>query len=133
MPFQKGHPYGRRFKKGQISWNKNKTKKDFPQMSNSGVKKGQFTGKNACHWKGGKIYKKGYIYLFKPKHPFCNCDGYVRRSHLVMEKKIGRFLKPQEIVHHINGIRDDDRIENLKLFKNHSEHMKHHRQNLSPP
>jgi len=66
---------------------------------------------------------KGYICIYQPTHP--NCDGmkYVRRSRLVMEKHIGRYLLPEEVVHHINKITDDDRIENLQLFKSHAQHM----------
>lgn len=68
-------------------------------------------------WKGGKIKNgEGYVLIKNRKHPFCNSMGYVRCSHLIMEKHLGRYLKLNEIVHHINGKVDDDRIENLKLF-----------------
>lgn len=82
-------------------------------------------GKNNRGWKGGKYKNHGYIYVLCPKHPYCTLRGYVREHHLIMEKKIGRFLKKEEIVHHINEIRDDNRIENLKLFKK-GEHISLH-------
>ena len=44
----------------------------------------------------------------------------------IMEENIGRKLRTKEIVHHINGNREDNRIENLMLFKNQSEHIKYH-------
>lgn len=84
-------------------------------------------GKIHPAWKGGKYYDShGYIYIYKPNHPFCTCQGYIRRSHLVMEKSLGRYLKSEEIVHHRKK-RDDDRIENLRLFENEGQHQKFER------
>ena len=59
-------------------------------------------------------------------HPKSNTNGYVAEHILVMEKKIGRLLKDGEIVHHINGIREDNNPNNLHLFVNHSDHRKYH-------
>lgn len=83
-------------------------------------------GSNNWNWKGGQIIDKGYILILKPNHPFANSKGYTRRSHLIMEKKLNRFLKSEERVHHINHIKDDDRVENLMLFASNSEHCKFH-------
>lgn len=69
---------------------------------------------------------QGYIIIKKPKHPLSNCNGYIKRCRLVMEKHLGRYLKPKEVVHHINEIKDDDKIENLKLFENETKHQKYH-------
>ena len=68
----------------------------------------------------------GYVLIKKRNHLSCDKQGYVRRSHLVMEDFIGRLLKKEEVVHHINGIKDDDRIENLRLFTSDKEHRKFH-------
>ena len=96
-------------------------------------------GSNNHFWNGGIAHEsEGYILIHMPNHPFCNNSGYVRRSHLIMEKKLGRYLKPEEIVHH-KGIKyplvsienkQDDRPENLRLFPNRSKHGKFH-QSLS--
>lgn len=77
-------------------------------------------------WKGGITKsKRGYIYIKSPNHPFKNKRGYVFEHRLVVEKEIGRFINKTEIVHHINGIKTDNRIENLELTTQ-SVHIKKH-------
>lgn len=73
-------------------------------------------GKSNPNWKGGKVFRKGYIYIYSPKHPFKTKENYVTEHRLVMEKQIGRYLKISEVIHHINGIKTDNRIENLIIL-----------------
>ena len=82
-------------------------------------------GKNNPRWKGGIRKVRGYILVWKPEHPNCNNHGYVQEHRLVMENKIGRYLNKSEIVHHINGIKSDNAVENLILL-NQSEHTRLH-------
>ena len=81
------------------------------------------------HLKKGIGHKKkrgdGYIEIYFPDHPKSTNDGYIMEHDLIMECNIGRWLKKDEIVHHINHIRDDNRIENLKLLTK-SEHARLH-------
>lgn len=78
-------------------------------------------------WKGGQYKQNGRVIILMPTHPHAQNNGYISQSHLVMEKMLGRYLEPCEVVHHINSIIDDDRPENLQLFSNQSAHMKFHR------
>jgi hypothetical protein len=78
------------------------------------------TGKNHPGYKGRIKYggrNNEYIALFLPDHPFCDAKGYFYEHRLKMEIKIGRHLRKGEIVHHINGVKTDNRIENLELME----------------
>ena len=66
-------------------------------------------------WKGGRVTThEGYIRKYMPEHPNSN-HQYILEHRFVMEKKLGRYLTKNEIVHHLNGIRDDNRPENLHV------------------
>ena len=84
------------------------------------------TGENHPHWKGGKFKNfYGYILLkIKSTNPFfkmANSQSYIKEHRLVMAEHLRRCLKTWEIPHHINGIKDDNRLENLELMTD-SEH-----------
>lgn len=76
---------------------------------------------------GGHEKKRpdGYVKVYVPEHPNCTADGYVMKHILVIERSIGRYLTEIECVHHINHIRNDNRIENLMLMTV-SEHASMH-------
>lgn len=59
---------------------------------------------------------KEYINIYKPDHPNCSKQGFVKEHRLVMEKMIGRLLERHETVHHKNGNRKDNRPKNLELW-----------------
>ena len=85
-------------------------------------------GESNWKWKGGRLNRNGYISLLKPEHPYSDSQGYIFEHRLIMEKIIGRYLKPLELVHHINEIKDDNRPENLMLFADNAEHRRYHKE-----
>lgn len=72
----------------------------------------------------GWYKENGYIMRKVNNHPKQNKKGYVAEHRLVYEQYLGRFLDSKEVIHHINGNREDNRIENLQLFVRNSEHIK---------
>ena len=87
--------------------------------------KNYFYGK---HYYGSKhpLWKGGISHNGKYLTNLVNKDGkmiYAMQHRLVIEKHLKRYLKCEEIIHHINGDFSDNRIENLLLCKNKSEHL----------
>lgn len=79
-------------------------------------------------WKNGGRSKSPHGYILirlnrdSPYFCMCNSNGSVFEHRLIMAKHLGRVLEKWEVVHHINGIKDDNRIENLELLPSDSEH-----------
>ncbi len=96
-------------------------------------------GEHGHSWKGGRLVTShGYILTYldpkDPYYPMADGTGHIYEHRLVMAKYLGRCLTPEEVVHHDGTLypmgsyedRQDNRIENLILFPNHSEHAKYH-------
>lgn len=87
--------------------------------------------KNSCNFNGlngyghTKKHNRGYVLVYVPLHPHAHADGYAMLHTVVMERYLGRYLSSDEVVHHINHDRSDNRIENLQLMGKH-EHMSMH-------
>ena len=97
----------------------------------NGVMKGEFgrfihnhhcKGKMNGRWKGGRKKSQGYVFLYRPEHPN-QIKNYVSEHRIVMEEHLGRILNSDELVHHLNGIKDDNNLCNLILTKS-IDHMK---------
>lgn len=97
----------------------------IPRRSRSEASKlGQPRGAKSPSWRGGRIQTSdGYILVYAPSHPYADKKGYLFEHRFVMERQLGRYLLPWEIVHHKNRVKNDNRGENLELFPNQYEHI----------
>jgi len=83
-------------------------------------------GERNGSWKGGRVVDKdGYILIRLPEHPHADNHGYMREHRLVMEKMVGRYLEAQEVVHHRNSDKGDNRPENLELLEDNSQNIRY--------
>lgn len=75
-------------------------------------------GERSFRWRGGRsIDRKGYVVLSGYQdHPNARVGGSIPEHVLVMSQHLGRPLLPGETVHHKNGVRDDNRVQNLELW-----------------
>ena len=91
------------------------------------LRKGRTSGKDHASWTGGEFIDRwGYKMIRAPERGMCN--PYVPEHILIAEQMIGRqLIKHKEVVHHINGIKSDNREENL-LVCTRSEHRTLHGQ-----
>lgn len=75
----------------------------------------------------GRFMHSGYVILTgMHDHPNANSRGRIQQHRLVMSLHLGRPLEPGEIVHHKNGDKQDNRIENLEVMRQ-SDHLRHHK------
>lgn len=110
-------------RKGNAFSSEEHRKNFIKAVSDANRKRG---GEKHYNWRGGKhMQSGGYIEVYAPNHPHKYSRNTVLEHRLVMEKHLGRFLKTNELVHHINENKSDNRIENLKLT-NRSEHPRIH-------
>jgi len=77
-------------------------------------------------WNGGQsVDEHGYVLVKQDGHPHADHKGYVRKHRLVMEEFLGRYLEPNEVVHHKDGDPQNNAPGNLQLFQSNAEHLRH--------
>ena len=87
--------------------------------------------KGHSRWRGTpKVTPAGYVMVFAPDHPSVaglpRYRQYVAEHVLVVERRLGHRLPPEAVVHHVNGIKGDNRPSNLLPLQNQSEHQDLH-------
>ena len=120
--------------------NKHLLKKENHPCRSCSNKRNGIKKKGKPSWNSGKRYSlrevertsyinsSGYVEIWcgRGEGSRGRKDGYRLQHHLVIEDTLGRKIQKNEVVHHINGNKTDNRIENLWIFKSISEHRQSH-------
>lgn len=83
-------------------------------------------GEQNGNWHGGEKITSGRVCILSRDHPHAHDGGYVLRYRLVMEAYLGRYLTPEEVIHHVDGDKLNDDLSNLMLFHSSGAHIKYH-------
>lgn len=84
------------------------------------------SGEKCNFWNGGIMQTSdGYRLVLMPSHQRANCNGYVMEHILVFENATGIRVPKNCCIHHLNGIKNDNRVENLCMME-FSAHTIHH-------
>jgi len=86
-----------------------------------------YKGMRGTRWNDGTTHNKGYRFRMCPEHPRANSNGYVADHILAWERANAKLLPNGWCVHHLNGVKDDNRPENLVAMP-----RKHHHPSLDP-
>jgi hypothetical protein len=70
--------------------------------------------------------RDGYALVWAPDHPRVHADGYIFEHIAVVEKALGHYLPATAKVHHHNGVKDNNRNDNLVALENDGEHSSLH-------
>lgn len=71
-----------------------------------------------------------YKFVYIPNHPKAKANGCVAEHRLVAEKIVGRYLKDEEVVHHMDEDRTNNNIDNLIVFVSNEDHTRYHHRNI---
>jgi len=90
-------------------------------------RRGPRSGPGHPDWKGGRVVDAdGYALVWVAEHPNRRKHTHYMLEHrLVMERVLGRYLAAEEVVHHKNGNKQDNGPENLEVFANNTDHLRH--------
>ena len=97
--------------------------KEIEFLNRSEVRKGE----KGANWKGGfSTTKKGYRLVLCPDHHRADTKGYVLEHILVWERETGVQVPSNCCIHHLNGDKTDNRIQNLCLMQHKAHTVFHH-------
>lgn len=119
----RGYKHTRDFCEKISKANKGKIISQEQRIKQSEAMKQHYNGLNGY----GHLKKhcRGYVLCYAPDHPHAHKDGYIMLHTVIMEIHLGRYITEREVVHHANGIRNDNALDNLVLMTKH-DHMSMH-------